>query len=62
MHSCVQLVHLSHRSQAMLKGLAFNVDLDPEIDRIGGTFIGDEMRLRQVMSNLVSTSIDCAGW
>jgi signal transduction histidine kinase len=40
----------------MSAGLGLSAELDPEIDKLGGTFIGDEMRLRQVMSNLVSNA------
>ena len=56
-HKSIQLVALSHRSQAQMAGIALDVDLDSAIDKIGGTFLGDEMRLRQVTSNLVSNSI-----
>lgn len=56
-HKSIQLVALSHRMQAQMAGIDLEVDLDSAIDKIGGTFVGDEMRLRQVTSNLVSNSI-----
>ncbi|WWD17522.1 hypothetical protein CI109_101963 [Kwoniella shandongensis] len=56
-HKSIQLVALSHRMQAQMAGIELIVDLDKDIDNIGGVFVGDEMRLRQVASNLVSNSI-----
>ncbi|WVQ82274.1 hypothetical protein IAT38_004402 [Cryptococcus sp. DSM 104549] len=56
-HKSIQLVALSHRTPAQMAGITLDVDLDEDIDKIGGVFIGDEMRLRQVASNLVSNSI-----
>ncbi|KIR40777.1 two-component system sensor protein [Cryptococcus deuterogattii 99/473] len=56
-HKSIQLVALSHRTQAQMTGILLDVELDPDIDKIGGIFVGDEMRLRQVASNLVSNSI-----
>jgi len=34
--------------QAQMAGIDLIVDLDKNIDKIGGMFVGDEMRLRQV--------------
>ena len=48
---------LSHRAQALASNLYLEHDLDPEIDRLGGRFMGDEMRLRQVMSNFTSNAL-----
>ncbi len=31
-----------------MAGIDLIVSLDPDIDKIGGSFVGDEMRLRQV--------------
>lgn len=31
-----------------MTGISLDVELDPDIDKIGGIFVGDEMRLRQV--------------
>ncbi|AFR92243.1 two-component system sensor molecule [Cryptococcus neoformans C23] len=56
-HKSIQLVALSHRTQAQMAGISLDVELDSDIDKIGGIFVGDEMRLRQVASNLVSNSI-----
>ncbi|KAK8864179.1 hypothetical protein IAR55_001425 [Kwoniella newhampshirensis] len=56
-HKSIQLVALSHRMQAQMAGIELHVELDKDIDSIGGVFVGDEMRLRQVASNLVSNSI-----
>lgn len=47
-HKSIQLVALSHRMQAQMAGIDLIVELDSAIDRIGGVFVGDEMRLRQV--------------
>jgi hypothetical protein len=46
LHKSVQLVVLSHNAQAQASGLYLKAELDPEIDKLGGTFISDEMRLR----------------
>lgn len=56
-HKSVQIVILSHRSQAIASDLELSADCDPAVDQLGGIFIGDEMRIRQVMSNLVSNAI-----
>jgi signal transduction histidine kinase len=53
----VQIVILSHRAQALAGNLYLHCELDPEIDRLGGRFMGDEMRLRQVMSNFTSNAL-----
>ena len=47
-HKSIQLVALSHRMQAQMAGIDLIVELDKGIDKIGGMFVGDEMRLRQV--------------
>ena len=47
-HKSIQLVALSHRVQAQMAGIDLIVDLDRDIDKIGGSFVGDEMRLRQI--------------
>lgn len=47
-HKSIQLVALSHRMQAQMAGINLEVELDKDIDKIGGMFMGDEMRLRQV--------------
>lgn len=56
-HKSINLVALSHRPQAQTSGIELLIDLDEDIDKVGGVFIGDEMRLRQITSNLVSNSI-----
>jgi signal transduction histidine kinase len=56
-HKSINLVAMSHRPQAHVAGISFEVELDGDIDKLGGMFIGDEMRLRQITSNLVSNSI-----
>lgn len=56
-HKSINLVAMSHRPQANAAGIEFSVELDPDIDKVGGVFVGDEMRLRQITSNLVSNSI-----
>jgi signal transduction histidine kinase len=56
-HKSINLVAMSHRPQANAAGIGFHVELDPDIDKIGGVFVGDEMRLRQITSNLVSNSV-----
>ncbi|QUD86443.1 ATP-binding protein [Phenylobacterium montanum] len=42
------------RQRAEAKGLAFEVAVAPETDRI---FLGDELRLKQILANLVSNAI-----
>jgi signal transduction histidine kinase len=56
-HKSINLVAMSHRPQAQAAGIEFHVELDDAIDKLGGMFVGDEMRLRQITSNLVSNSI-----
>ena len=46
LHKSVQLVVLSHNAQAQASGLYLKAELDPEIDKLGGTFVSDEMRIR----------------
>lgn len=52
----IRLVALSHRAQADNAGLDFTIELDPRISQLD-KFVGDEMRLRQVTSNLVSNAL-----
>jgi hypothetical protein len=47
-HKAISLVALSHRAQAHATGIELIVELDGDIDKIGGVFMGDEMRLRQI--------------
>lgn len=56
-HKSIQIVALSHRAQAEHANVDFKIDLDPRIDQVGSQFVGDEMRLRQVTSNLVSNAL-----
>ena len=56
-HKSINLVALSHRPQAHSSGIELLIDLDGDIDKVGGVFIGDEMRLRQITSNLVSNAM-----
>jgi signal transduction histidine kinase len=56
LHKAVEYVALSHRSTAELTRLNFQLELDPRIDEVGGALIGDEMRFKQVCSNLVSNA------
>jgi hypothetical protein len=55
-HQAVHYVALSHRATAELSGLNLELELDSRIDEIGGTVVGDEMRFKQVCSNLVSNA------
>ncbi|ORX38326.1 hypothetical protein BD324DRAFT_649702 [Kockovaella imperatae] len=57
LHKSIQLTAMSHTAPANVKGISLVMDLDPRIDRLECLFIGDEMRLRQITSNLVSNSI-----
>lgn len=46
LHKCMQLVALAHTPHANASGLYLKTELDPEIDKLGGIFISDELRLR----------------
>lgn len=56
-HKAINVVALSHRVQAEVAGVELVTELDPCIDALGGVFIGDDMRLRQITSNLVSNAL-----
>jgi len=56
-HKTINIVALLHRVHAEHAGLHFDLDLDPHIDELGGLVVGDEMRLRQVTSNLISNAL-----
>lgn len=56
-HKSMHIVGLSYRSQSELSGVGFELELDPSIDSVAPAFIGDEMRLRQITSNLVSNAL-----
>lgn len=56
-HKSMHIVGLSYRSQSELSGVRFELELDPMIDVVAPAFIGDEMRLRQITSNLVSNAL-----
>lgn len=56
-HKAVQLVGLAHRPTADVVGLDFELDLDPRIDTVSPVVLGDEMRLRQICSNLISNAL-----
>jgi CheY-like chemotaxis protein len=55
-HKSVQVVALSHRGQADATHVEFSMVLDPRIDSLG-LLVGDEMRLRQMLSNIVSNAL-----
>lgn len=56
LHEALQSISLAHRATAEATGLSLSLDLDPGVDAIGGVFVGDEMRFKQVCSNLVSNA------
>ena len=47
---------LTFRPAATSKGLKLEQELDPAIDALFPSLLGDEMRLSQILSNLVSNS------
>lgn len=55
LHSAVNEATLLHRAAAEAAGLDFHLDLDERIDALGA-IIGDELRVRQVCSNLLSNA------
>ena len=57
LHKSLQVVAMSHRAQAERSGVGFSLQLDPRIDALPGTLMGDDMRLRQVVSNLLSNAL-----
>lgn len=55
-HKYIQIVAFSQKPKS--DQLELKLHLDPRVDEVcGGIFIGDEMRLRQIVSNLVSNAI-----
>lgn len=55
-HKYIQIVVFSQKPKS--DQLELKLHLDPRVDEVcGGIFIGDEMRLRQIVSNLVSNAI-----
>ena len=48
LHKSINLTILSHSSPAHIKGLKLQTQLDPRIDELDCSFVGDEMRLRQI--------------
>ena len=55
-HSCFRAMMLTFRPAATSKGLKLEQELDPAIDALFPSLLGDEMRLSQILSNLVSNS------
>ncbi|KAI8822660.1 uncharacterized protein EV422DRAFT_566334 [Fimicolochytrium jonesii] len=57
-HETVRSLLVSAKVVANTRGLKLNIDLDEEIDNLQNRKVitGDEMRLRQVLSNLVSNA------
>jgi PAS domain S-box-containing protein len=53
-HKCINDIVIMQRQTAMQKGLLLNLDLAEEIPR---TFLGDQLRLRQIILNLVENAI-----
>lgn len=55
-HKSIRVVAFAHRGQADATHVEFSIELDPRIDKLG-LLVGDEMRLRQITSNLVSNAL-----
>lgn len=55
-HKSIRVVAFAHRGQADATHVDFSIELDPRIDKLG-LLVGDEMRLRQLTSNLVSNAL-----
>lgn len=55
LHHAVNEAALLHRATAEQRGLDFTLELDERIDALGA-FVGDELRVRQVCSNLLSNA------
>lgn len=55
LHSAVNEAALLHRAAAEAANLDFQIDLDERIDALGA-IVGDELRVRQVCSNLLSNA------
>lgn len=51
-HQTIRSVVLAFRWAANSRGLQLQTDLDPSIDYLGRTLMGDETRLHQILSNL----------
>ena len=47
-HKSIQFTVTSHEPTATAKDLQMSVILDPNIDKLGCLFLGDERRLRQI--------------
>jgi signal transduction histidine kinase len=48
LHKSLQIVALPYRTQAQLAGLDLVLRLDQNIDKLEGSLLGDELRLRQI--------------
>lgn len=54
LHTLVEQVVQAHRSVALHKGLALEVELDPDLPN---TLLGDQLRLKQVLLNLLGNAV-----
>jgi len=59
MTSTIRATVAACRSAAMGKSITLSTKIDPRIENMKCGFIGDDIRLRQVMNNLLSNAMKC---
>ena len=59
MAATIQSTIIACHSAASEKNITISTQMEPRIKELGNRFIGDDIRLRQVMNNLLSNSMKC---
>jgi len=59
MAATIQSTIIACHSAASEKNITVSTQMDPKVEELGTRFIGDDIRLRQVMNNLLSNAMKC---